>query len=327
MNKFNRALLAGVASTALSLTLAAPASADMFAYSKLLIEDFLILGSDGNVLDASTDFASLAYTSSADYDGALTGTAGFSQAEPNGADIDFVTRCLSTTGDCSPLTENNFEFLTGAQGKDYVAADQMQVGSPIDNLPGFALGADIGQVAVGSLSATAAKGSANVNNGLEAKWEFSLAQAQGITFEGEITAYMEAFAGAGELFPGKASAAITFTITITDLETDLIVFLVSENLLNITTSANADGDLSDTRTCGLMAAFTGGMCGVEFSDPTFSVTTGLLLANNRYQLSIRGNANIDIARVNEVPEPGVLALLGLGFVGMFVAGGRRRRRV
>ena len=320
MNLKSKALMAGAVGALMSLT-AVPSHADMFAISKLTVFNFVILGSDGAPLDANTDFGELNFTSSADMEGSLTGTAGFGFNEPNGDDIDFPSSCLSTTGDCNPLPENTFPYLSAPQFQDYVAADHLQVGSPIDNLAGFdpVAGADVGQEAVGSLSTTAAAGSANVNNGLEANWTFTLEQATGITFAGDFATYLEAFASAGELNPGKASAATTFEISITDLVSGLVVYNFKPDLLNQTTSANAGGFGSDIRTCGAIAAITAG-CGNGEVAGGFGDTTGLLLADNLYQLSLRSNANIDIARV--VPAPGTLALLGLGLLGL-----SRRRRV
>lgn len=327
MNKIKTRTLLATAMLGLAVS-AGPVQADLFATAKLTIDNFVVLGSDGNVLDRTADFTSLSFTNSADYDGSLTGTAGFGLSIPNNqADIDFPAACLSTTGDCNPiLPENSFPFLTGPQGTDFVAADQQLAGSPIDNLPGFdpVAGVSANQAAYANLSATVAEGSANANNGLESNWTFSLAQPTGMTFVGDITTYLEAFASAGELAPGKASASTTFAISITNLQTGLIVFdsnnLAAFDLLNETTSANANNFPVDIQTCGNLAGLFGG-CGTELTVSPFSVTTVALDAGTLYQLSIRGNANVDIARV-AVPEPGILALLGMGMLGMFLS--RRR---
>jgi hypothetical protein len=309
-----KTIMAGAVGAVMAMT-AAPSYADLTATAKLVIRDFTINGADGSTpLDAS-DFASLSFTSSADMDGALTGTAGFGFNTPNAQEnIDFASSCVSTTGDCNPLPENGFPHITGPQGSDFVAADQMQLGSPISNLPNFvaAAGANVGQQASGSLSTTNAEGTANVNNGLESSFIFSLLQEGTVTFAGNVETYLEAFASAGELSPGKASAATSFTITITDLTLGgLVVYSFAPDLLNETTSVNPDGFGIDIQTCGTLVNVLG-TCGVELAT-SFSDTTGVLIAGNLYQLSLRSNANIDIARVS---APGTLALLGLGLMGL-----------
>ena len=311
-------------------TIAGTAQADMTATAYIDVTNFVILGSDNEALDFNTDFVSgsLTFTSSADMDGTLTGTAGFSQSDPNSiVNIDFAAECLGSG--CPVLAENTYPFITGAQGIDYVTADQSQIGSPIANLPGFStLGANVGQGAYGSLTdPTTATGSANANNGLEANWQFSLAQDQGISFAGDFRTYLEAFAEAGEVFPGKASAATSFLITITDIDQNSatfgqVIFSFAPDLLNETTSANANNFGVDLQTCGNLAAVLGG-CGNTDLAGNFLSTTVALAANNLYQLSIRSNANIDIARQEVVvPEPGMLGLLGLSMMGLFLA--RRR---
>ena len=332
-----KTILALVTTTALGLAASGPALADLTAQSYISIQDLQFLDASGAILDADTDFDSLTFTSSADQDGALTGTAGFNDDEPNGGDIDFTAKCLSTTGDCNVLNENQQPptLITGPQGTDYVTADQFQGGAPIANLQnliddpsggtGFTTGADILQIAQASLSTTTAEGTANVNNGLEANWEFSLTGGAA----GEITVsaanlsyYLEAFAEAGEIFPGKAAAGNFFTITITDVATGQIVW--DEDIIDETTAANANGFAFDIKTCGNVAGIVGG-CGLApVSIDNFAINTPALAAETLYQLSIRSNANVDIARVNvAVPEPSILALMGLGFLGMAL--GRRRR--
>ena len=210
-----------LASAVLGLAVSSPVHADLFAYAKTTLDNFVILGSDGNPLDYGGtdllgDFTQISVTSSTDMVGVLTGTPGFNFNQPPvaGQDNDFPASCLSTTGDCNILTENTFNnppaaLLSGAQGKDYITADQIEIGSPIENTPGFPAAADatIGSIAVGSLSATTASGSANVNNELSGTFTFELTQDQGVTFEGDVNSYLEAFASAGELSPGSAAAS------------------------------------------------------------------------------------------------------------------------
>ena len=319
-NVTKKTLATGVATAALGLSLAAPAQADMFAYAKLLLNDFTIFGSDGEILDATTDFNSLSFTSTADMSGDLTGTAGFNFTDSTASgEIDFPSSCLSTTGDCPQLAENAFPFLSGAQGNDFVSADQIQIGSPIDGI-GLSTPATIGAIAAANLSTTNATGSAQANNGLEASWTFSLNQDQGISFSGSVELFLQAFASAGEDAPGSASAATTFGVTITELATGNVIFDASTlgaGILTQNTAVNPQGFPIDIQTCGTLNC-AAGQLNFGFALPTVQLT-----ANTLYQLSARNNVNIDITR--EAPVPGILALMGAGFLGLFAAGRRRRQ--
>lgn len=324
-----RSLLAGIIG-ATAIAAALPAQADLFAYSQLHIRNFQIISTETGQQISNNDLTGLAYTSSTDYDGTLIQFGdSFDREEPSfTGDEDFPNACVGP--DCGTAEiivdgNNAYTFLTGAQGLDYVGADQNQVGSPIADVPQFpgSTFADVGQLAVGSLSATEDQGSANVNNGLEASWDFVLAQSQGITFTGLADVYIEAFASAGELADGKASAATTFSMTIVDKDSGQLVYSfalanpVENFLLNQSAAANANNELTDTQLCG---AFT---CGNFLVGAVINSQTGILAAGTTYQLTIRSNANIDIARVAEVPAPATLALFGLGLLGLSV---QRRRR-
>jgi hypothetical protein len=328
MKKFKTRTL--IASAVLGLAAAGSAQADLFATSYISLQNLQFQDSDGNILDADTDFNSIAFTSSADYDGVLSGQGSFGDNEPNGGNIDFLAGCL---GDCPVLTENQQPptLLTGPQGTDFVTADQYQWGAPITNLDNtidgtgdFTTGADVLNITTANLSATAAEGSANVNNALEGNWTFSLTGAGVISITADdVSTYLEAFASAGEIFPGKASASTSWSITITDIGGEDgfgIIFDTNDialfDVFNPPTTANANDLVFNVQTCGALAGL-GAPCGVGVSTP-FSIDTPFLSANNLYQISLRQNTNIDIARVNHVPEPGILALLGMGLMGMFL---------
>lgn len=302
----------------LGLASAGPSQADIFAASYLDITNFLIKDSGGNTLDYNNDFNSLSFTSSTDMDGSLSGAGSYSYSTPNATGgEDFAADCVGSG--CNVLAENTFPLITGAQGATYVTSDQREVGSPITNLPNFTqLGADVSQAAYASIATgDAGSGSSNVNNGLEAIWTFSLAQGGGISFDGDFRTYLEAFVGAGEIFPGKASGSTSFSITINDVDGGSgggTIFSVAPTALNQSVSANANGFGFDLQLCGV---FT---CGTELNS-SFSFLTGPLVADNLYQLSIRSNANVDIARV---PEPGFLGIMGMGLLGGFSWMRRRR---
>lgn len=269
--------------------------ADVTATSKMVISNITISKPNGSPLDIS-DFSSLGMTQKAGMSGALTGTGGFSFPNNAGVDINLPSTCLSTTGDCNPLPENGFPHITGAQGADYVAADQLLVGSPISNVPGLnpVAGMRIGSQSTGSLSVTAATGSANVSNSFEASWNLVLAAEGTVTFTGDYVSYLEAFASAGELSPGEASATTSFNITITELSTGNVVYSLAPDLLNETTAVLPSAFPYAIQTCGTFGALFG-TCGVEIAS-SFADTSGVLTSGTLYRVSMSFNSGMTIVR-------------------------------
>ncbi len=267
------------------------AQAGVTATSFIEIQEFTFRGSDGAVLDAIADLNNLAWTGAADEDVFLDGATDERDVPNSTTGIDFPAICV---GDCPQVGDNTFPVISGAPAGNYATADQEESGAPITNLGAFSFPANVGNSAYVGIATGEQEGSANSNNALEANWIFQLAQPGGVTVEGVVRVYAEAFASGDELFPGKAEAGHSFIITVTDLVTGQPVFEAAPTVLNQAVAANANDLGFDLQLTGTHTA------GVATVVP-ISITTPPLNNTTVYQLSVRSNANADAARIDRPP--------------------------
>lgn len=319
-NKHTTLAILGAGLLAMAMPMAS--HADVMASAMVKVTNFRILGSDNQILDATGantanptgDFATLAFTNNADQTVALSGFAPVVNSS-NATNADFAPICVGAG--CSPITPNNtFPKLTNASlsqpNGNYSAADQLQNGAPITGIPGLS---DPATVATGSyvnIDTGSSIGSATSNDGLQSSFVFRLNQDQGITFDFDVDAWLQVFVSGSETFPSRAAASIESDLSIVEINADgstgATVFSASPDLFATGPNELALGsflntDLEITRNTG--------------GPVHFAITTGVLSANKSYQLTANVQAKADATR--DVPEPGMLALMGMGLLGMGMA--------
>jgi hypothetical protein len=300
-NMLNALVGAAIALTAIAI--AAPARAEAFAQSILVIDNLRLTRANGTAF-TGIDFAAFD-SGSAGYAGSGLNGQFANVLQAGGGDVP-----QQMVGAMPPRPENSFVPFARPAGVDYGAADQLMTGDLITAAAGAA-GANLSSRADAALGAAgAAMGNAGMASVMTFVFELGAEEFMTISFD--AFAFTEAVADGAQSQQNSASAQLAWTISVLDLTRDAVVFTFRPEELNAMSHVSGGT----------------GLAGAASYDPgwmAFSATIGALTGGNTYQVSISQSATAIAIGAQPMPEPGTLSAIGAGLLAMAALGRRRRR--
>jgi len=313
MSKLIKSTLAAAVVASLGLG-ASAANASAMVSGVVQLNNVQFLNGNGGLVANGTEVQVLSYSQTANATVSLN-NLNYNSGSITTTPSDIALKCF---GDCTDagLVNNNFPVYSTANGnpnKTFSYIDQLETGAPVAGIglptPAF--------ISVGGAVSLIGdnEGDATANNDLTAQFRF-IAQSQAITVSMDVLYYLEAY-----VTPGAPLGEYAKGTTYVQWE------LVSETTgaqQNWEPNGGVAGEPFDLNDTAFRQDPIGGNdpfapTGVKAAG-NFTKTFNLV-AGDFYTLTGRMGVNLD---AKSVPEPGVIALLGLGLLGLGLA---RRRAV
>ncbi|MFV8835504.1 EDSAP-1 family PEP-CTERM protein [Aquisalimonas sp. APHAB1-3] len=295
------------------------AHASAMTYSQLSIFGFQVFKSDGTTQWDVSDFDNLAVGNSGSTSASLNSIPGSDgdSISPTSGPVDPAQACQGA--DCGGIPQNTFEQQPS--GQHFSRGDARLEGALITGLEGPS---EVTADTVSEIQLSRSDGgTASANLGTNTEFRFMLNEensGEALDFQFSAVKLMEAMLGEPE---GSVFVDQTFRISIRDEDAGQTIFAFSPDGSG---ARGITGGQALTDECNLNDEF-GRTNNPGTSDATcsgnFRAVTNELMSGTNYSLNISHNA-FTSASV-QVPEPGTLALFGLGLLGVGAAGLRRRR--
>ena len=313
--KFKYAMKA-VAAAAVLASASFSASAGVVATSVLQIQNFTIQYQAGGLVDFA-DFSGALIQDFSTNTANLTGfTSVSNSATGTGGVMDATQSCLG--GICPGQNVFTHTAPPPPAGTQLARADSLLTGAPITGI-GQPTGANGSTVAEVLLNFNG-KGGGVSDIGLNSLFTFAVTTPVALRLDFMADLYLRTFLSADSQFGSSAQAASALSFNIDNLGNGANVFQWAPNgqANGITGGTeNFDGTNLNTSISSLFPGTTNfrDLAGSQHFQADFTLDPGL------YTLSINHVTKVDATQV--IPEPGSLALLGLGLIGL--AATRRRK--
>lgn len=311
-----------VALAILACVVAVPAQAAPVASAESIVsfENFQIswLGAARQV-NALTDFTSLSVISSQLTAANMTGQVGVSDnpSSSTGSSFNSVSQLGAVpAGIPAPVLNNTTAYTVSTLpmvGNFSVSASN-EAGAPISNFNGVTANANLHNGSYASLDTLVGTAGTSTSSQLASTMFFvSALGGDSMHFAFNLGQYIGAFLSAGAGQSASASWDINFSLVNTSKSTQAGFFALGDSISN-----NAPGS-GITELGGLNSTVTAGL--VDLTSRSFN--TAPIIAGDRYQLTATISTRTQAQRA--VPEPGALALVGLGLAALAIVGRRQKR--